>query len=186
MAISEQLMTVAAFAEFLRQPENKDRLWELIDGRVVEKVPTEEHGKVTVNTSFELELLVRRRKKGRVAVEVRHQKPEDKHNSRLPDIAYYEDDSRPVVTQGAVPLMPDLAVEVKSPDDSYREMRAKAEYYLSQGTKMVWLIYPEKRLIEVLTAADFQIFRENDTLTGGDVLPDFAVPVAEIFRMSHS
>lgn len=178
-------MTIGEFEIFLALPANKNRLCELIAGRPVEKMPTEEHGKIAVNIVFELERAVRKRKTGRVAVEVRHQMPEDKYNSYLPDIAYYEDDTRPIVTQGALARMPDLAVKVKSPDDRYREMRAKAEYYLSNGTKMVWLVYPEKRLVEVLTPKDFQILQENDALTGGDLLPEFSVSVTAIFQVGH-
>jgi Uma2 family endonuclease len=50
---------------------------------------------------------------------------------------------------------------------------------------MVWLIYPDKRLIEVLTVDDFQFLYDNDILTGGAVLPEFSVAVADIFRMGH-
>lgn len=45
---------------------------------------------------------------------------------------------------------------------------------------MVWLIYPEKRLVEVLTARE--LLGESETISGGDVLPDFALPVSEVFR----
>lgn len=186
MVTLPQLMTVTEFEQFLALPENKDRLWELIEGRPVEKMPTQEHGTFAANAVFELETWSRRHKKGMVAVEVRHQMPEDEHNALLPDVAYYEDHTQPLIKQGAVPRMPDLAVEVKSPDDTYREMRAKAEYYLKNGTKMVWLIYPDKRLIELLTPTDFQILHETDVLTGGDLLPEFSVPVTEIFRVGHS
>lgn len=185
MVIAEQLMTLTEFEAFLVLPENKDRLWELIEGRPFEKMPTQQHGKIVTNSTFELEFCVRKRKKGLVAVEVRHQMPGDNHNSRLPDISFYEDDTQPIITKGAVPRMPDLVVELKSPDDSYREMRTKAEYYLAHGTKMVWLIYPDKRLIEVLTVDDFQFLYDNDILTGGAVLPEFSVAVADIFRMGH-
>ena len=78
--------------------------------------------------------------------------------------------------------MPDLAVEIKSPSDSGRQMREKAEYYLANGARLVWLVYPQKRLIEAYSLdADVEILLEDDTLTGGDVLPGFASAVAEVF-----
>jgi len=43
-------------------------------------------------------------------------------------------------------------------------------------------IYPEKRIIEVVTADDGQLLTENDVLEGGDVLPGFAIPVSALFR----
>jgi Uma2 family endonuclease len=77
--------------------------------------------------------------------------------------------------------MPDLAVEVKSPSDSVRQLREKAEYYLQHGTRLVWLIFPAQRIIEVYTLDEVEILIEGDSLTGGDVLPGFSMPVADVF-----
>jgi Uma2 family endonuclease len=85
------------------------------------------------------------------------------------------------VKKGSVPEMPDLAVEVKSPDDSLKLLRDKAHYYLANGTRLVWLVIPEKRLVEVYTPDDEQILTEEDTLSGEDVLPGFTLPVRDIF-----
>gem|GEM_PF-3173402 len=51
---------------------------------------------------------------------------------------------------------------------------------------MVWLLYPEKQSIEVLTPEDFSYLTANDTLTGGDLLPEFSVTVADLFKTSHA
>ena len=49
---------------------------------------------------------------------------------------------------------------------------------------MVWLIFPEKRLVEVYQPeADIEILNENDTLNGGDVLPGFTLAVKDIFAV---
>ena len=37
-------ISVDDFEAFIALPENSDRLLELIDGEIVEKVPTQEHG----------------------------------------------------------------------------------------------------------------------------------------------
>jgi len=181
MVIQNRLYTVDEFEAFLALPENKERRFELINGEIVEKVPSEEHGIIVLRIGSKLLIFVDLHNLGRVAVEVRHRIPGDDHNARLPDISYRRDTSVPVVRQGSVPVMPDLAVEVKSPDDSYRELRDKADYYLTNGLRMVWLVYPEKRLVEVLTPDDVDILTIDDTLDGGDVLPGFSLPVKEIF-----
>ncbi len=72
----------------------------MVEGEIVEKVLTEQHGVIVVNISTELKLYIRQTGKGHVAVEVRHQLPGDEHNSRLPEVAYYADSSRPVVELG--------------------------------------------------------------------------------------
>jgi Uma2 family endonuclease len=183
MVISAQLVTVTDFEAFLQRPENKDRLWELIEGSIIEKMPTEQHGIIAVNIGGELRNYLKQRKngKGRVGVEIRHQSIADPRNSRLPDISLLLDPDRPVVTEGATPRYPQLIVEIKSRDNTYLELREKAAYYLKQGTQMVWLVYPEKRLIEVLTKTDFQMLNDRDILTGGDLLEGFSMSVADVF-----
>ena len=98
-----------------------------------------------------------------------------------PDISFSSDKTRPLIAKGAAPYMPDFAVEIKSPDDKLNEMREKAAYYLANGTKLVWLVYPEKRLVIVLTPEGEDILTDKDTLDGWDVLPGFTVVVSEIF-----
>ncbi len=181
MVIQNQLYTVDEFEAFLALPENRERLFELLNGEIVEKVPTEEHGIIVLRIGSKLLIFVDLHALGRVAVEVRHRIPADNHNARMPDISFRSDTTTPVVKQGSVPVMPDLAVEVKSPDDGYRELREKADYYLANGSRMVWLVYPEKRLVEVHTPDDLDILTMDDTLDGGDVLPGFRLPVKDIF-----
>jgi Uma2 family endonuclease len=77
--------------------------------------------------------------------------------------------------------MPDLAVEVQSPGQTDKLMADKAAYYLANGTRMVWLVYPGKQLVEVLTQADRQLLPIDDTLTGEPLLPGFTLPVRELF-----
>jgi hypothetical protein len=50
------------------------------------------------------------------------------------------------------PVPPDFAVEVKSPTDSKRELRRKAEKYMTYGTRLVWLVFPDEQVIEVYLA----------------------------------
>jgi hypothetical protein len=52
---------------------------------------------------------------------------------------------------------------------------------LGNGSKLVWIVYPEKRLVLVLTLDDEIILDDTDTLDGGDVLPGFKLPVRDIF-----
>ncbi len=181
MVIQDRLYSVEEFEEIIARPENRDRLFELVNGEIVEKVPTQQHGMITLKTGSRILTWIELGHPGRVAVEVRHQLPGDKHNSRLPDISYYADTTTPVVERGAMLRMPDLAVEVKSPDDSLKEMTEKAAYYLANSVRMVWLIYPEMKLVEVLTPDNRQLLNENDTLDGGSVLPGFTMAVRDIF-----
>ncbi|MEO8612893.1 MAG: Uma2 family endonuclease [Chloroflexota bacterium] len=181
MVVQKKLYTIDEYEAFIALPKNAERLFELISGEIVEKVPTQLHGVIAVKTTIRVGGFVEQHNLGYVASEVRHQMPGDEHNARLPDISFYADTTTPLVDRGAVPRMPDLAIEIKSPDDSMQEMSDKADYYLLNGSKMVWLIYPEKRLIEVRTPDDRDLLTDQDILDGGDVLPGFRVTVSELF-----
>lgn len=176
----ERLYTAAEFENFIAQPANADRLFELIDGEIVEKMPTEERGELALIFGGKLRDFAVKHRLGCVGVEVRHRLPEDDANSRLPDISFIAG-QRKRVTQGSVPQMPDLAVEIKSPNDSYKVLRERASYYLANGTQMFIILDPPKKQLIVLTSDAEQTLGEEDTFDGGAVLPGFRLPVREIF-----
>lgn len=182
-----KVFSVDEFEMLRHLPENQGRLLELIDGRVMEKAPTEEHGVLALRIgSYLVTFMDEHEVDGYAGVEVRHQMPHDPYNSRLPDVSYRRADT-PLVTQGAVDRMPDLAIEVQSPDDTRDELRKKAEYYLSKGARLVWLFFPKPREVEACTLDDAGVMQietidENGALDAGDVLPGFKLPVKKIFR----
>jgi Uma2 family endonuclease len=184
MALEKQkLYTVEEFERFAALPKNDERHFELIDGDIVEKpMPTQEHSQAAGNLIGHLFIYFQRNPIGRFGPEARYRMPGDKRNSRQPDVSVVLDIQTPLVKKGAVPRMPDLAIEIKSPDDSITKLRAKAAYYIANGTRLVWLVYPEQRIIEVYRPdADVQILIERDTLDGGDVLPGFTLAVKDVF-----
>ena len=104
---------------------------------------------------------------------------------RIPDVAYYPWDRLPgrQLPDDPIPeLHPDLAVEVISKSNTTREMWQKLKDYFFAGVKVVWYVYPKRKAVEVYTSVDdLTTFNEADALTGGDVLPGFTLPVADIF-----
>jgi len=176
-----QPVTIWEFERLLGLPENRDRMLELIDGDVVEKMVAHQHGEIVVFIGAALLAYVRQHKlDARVAAEARFRPADDTQNDRLPDVSLTF--GLPLITRGPVMRMPDLAVEVKSPDDSNKLMRSKAAYYLANGSKLVWLIYPDYELVEIYDAgADIRILKATDTLDGGELLPGFSLLVNGIF-----
>lgn len=185
MAVRKALITVEEFEVFVDLPENEDRRFELIDGEIVEKMPPEEHSIVAGKIYVPVLVFVEQNRLGRVVFETRYRVPKDDHNARVPDVAFTSKARMlPIVRQGSVPQMPDLAVEVKSPSDREAQMRRKAAYYLSNGSRTVWLVFPHKRQVEVHRPdADVLILNEGDSLDGEDVLPDFKLALREIFNL---
>ena len=182
MEARQLLYTVEEFEQYADAPENRDRLLELIDGEILEKVPTEQHVMIVILIAhWLLNFILTNSIKGRVVTEVRYRSKEDRRNARIPDVSYRAG-SNPLTKKGSVPELPDIAIEVKSPDDSLKDMRSKARYYLANGTKLVWLVEPQKRFVEVYSLDDEQLLLEGEMLDGGSVLPDFQMPVSAIFE----
>jgi Uma2 family endonuclease len=178
-------VTVEEFERFVELPGNEDRRFELIDGEIVEMSPTELHNLVSGNFYRAVYNHVDAHKLGRVVYETYYRSPDDNRNVRVHDIAFTRAERLlPVVERGSVPQMPDLAIEIKSPNDTYAKMRATAAYYLSKGVRLVWLAYPAKRVIEVFRpGADSEILTAEDVLDGGDVLQGFQVLVKQLFEI---
>jgi Uma2 family endonuclease len=183
VAIPENIQprTIDEYDEFIARPENRERLFELINGEIVEKALTQAQGFITSNIAGFFWNYSREPSIGFVVIEVRHRVSGDEHNDRIPDVSFYFDTSKPLVERGAVPHLPDIAVEVKSSDDTYTQISDKADYYLANGVKLVLLAYPEKRLLVVRTPDSEDILTEVETFQDDELLPGFKLPVAEIF-----
>lgn len=173
-------ITTEEYEALLALPENTDRLLELIDGEIIEKMPGQLHGYIVWLLSGFLFNFLRANPTGYVTIETRHRRPDSDHHL-IPDLAFVTHDRGGAVQAGAVPHMPDLAVEVQSPGQSERFMLDKALLYLASGARMVWLIYPERQIVETLTLTERQLLTAQDQLTGGDVLPGFSVAISELF-----
>ena len=77
---------------------------------------------------------------------------------------------------------PDLAAEVLSPDDRPREVAAKVADWLEAGTRLVWVVDPRERTVTVHeTGTAPRELREDDELTGDDVVPGFRIAISAIF-----
>lgn len=108
---------------------------------------------------------------------------EDRHDIRAADVAFISRERMSAVRCGSwLPFPPDLAVEVVSEYDRAREIREKVEDYMENGTRLLWIVYPERRIIDVHRPGEPVIkLGAADRLEGGDVLPGFSMAVKEIF-----
>ena len=80
------------------------------------------------------------------------------------------------------PGAPDAAVEVLSPGDRLREVRAKVVDWLAAGCGLVWVVDPHKPTVTVhRPGRSPRTLVGGDFLTGEDVIAGFRLPVAEIF-----
>jgi Uma2 family endonuclease len=105
-----------------------------------------------------------------------------------PDVGYISKERQPDVPERFFPIAPDLAVEVVSPTDSIKATHRKALLYLRYGTQLVWVVYPDDKVVDVYRPADdnkaiVETIEMNGTLDGGTVLLDLKISIREIFKV---
>lgn len=88
--------------------------------------------------------------------------------------------------KGHIPFAPDLAVEIVSPDEKPRQVLDRIERYLENGTRLVWVVYPDERIVDVWRRGERGSLNKqkvgiDGTLDGEDVLPGFKLAVRGIF-----
>ncbi len=87
--------------------------------------------------------------------------------------------------RGHLKIVPDLVVDVISPDDFAEEVQGRVEDFLRAKVPLMWVLYPYLKLAVVYSEAGDRISRlhEDAVLDGGDVLPGFSVPLRELFTL---
>lgn len=109
--------------------------------------------------------------------------------SRVPDVAFVskqklaEHQTQYGDSDDPFRLVPEIAVEVVSPNDFYSEINKKVSDYLYYGVQLVWVIDPQLKTVRVHTPADpdGHTLHAAETLTGAPILPDWSIPLADLF-----
>ncbi len=157
---------------------------ELLRGVLVVREPAgSRHGLVTMNLGAELALYAKQTGAGGVyAAETGFKLASDPDTVRAPDIAFVTRERLPPPnTTGYPALAPDLAVQVLSPGDRPGEVLAKVADWLSAGTRLVWVVDPERRLARVYRHDGSEaIVTAEGALDGEDELPGFSCSLASI------
>ncbi len=179
--------TADEFEAILAQPENADKALELINGRITQKRVSVKHGMLVIRLGTRLKMFVEADQLGTVSTEAHFRAANDPYNELAPDLCFLTND-KPITDDAVMIGMPDLAIEIKSPSNTYKELREKAGTYIWGGSRLVWLVYPERQTVEVVTrSADTPdavvviSLSVNDALDGGDVLPGFTLTLKDIF-----
>lgn len=177
-------LTWEAYEALVQQ--RPDEHLELIGGEIVTKMGSYPHAYVLQMLSGFFFVYLLENALGEALVDARYRLPDDDANAYIPDFSFITKARGPKTARGPLPYMPDLAVEVQSPGQSLRWLLSQAESYLARGSRMVWLIYPEKQIVEILTADERHLLTENDTITGEPLFPGLQIPVRELFPAETS
>ena len=180
MATTEQITTAE---ELLRTP-GLGRC-ELVRGELIMMTPAGfEHGRIVSRIGARLEDFVEEQRLGIVTgAETGFQIGRDPDTVRAPDVGFVRAERVPAgPIRGFFPGAPDLAVEVLSPDDRAGEVLGKVQDWLAAGCRAVWVVDPARQTVSAYRSRDpMVVWGVSDELSGGDILPGFKVPVAEIF-----
>lgn len=162
---------------------------ELVDGEVIEMAPVGGlHGKITLRIGRRLVEHVERHGGGEVVggdVGFVLNLPNDPDRVRAPDIAFIATARLPEgrLPQGFLNGAPDLAVEILSPGDNPVDVQQKVQDYLDAGARLVWIMAPQAKTATIYRAdGSARFLRVSDALDGEGVLPDFVLPLSEVFR----
>jgi Uma2 family endonuclease len=182
-------------AEFEQLPDKGSR-YELVNGELVEKGGSPgmaganvEHVNAGSNLQHYLSIYVRAHKLGKVyGSDARYNvtppgTPPDKELVRLPDISFVQS-SRVVRNILTMPFAPDLAVEVLSDTNAYREIENKVREYFGKGGQLVWVVDVPPQEVYVYRKGNRQreTFSLHETLSGEGVIPGFTLDVKLIFE----
>jgi len=177
-------LTRLTTAEELERLSTHNRC-ELIDGVLIEMPPVNaEHGGIAIRLGGRIDAFAFARSLGHVSTEVGFILRRSPDTVRAPDVAFVRADRIP---SGGVPrtfwaIAPDLAVEVASPSNTASEIQSKVHEWITAGVRLVWVINPLTRTVSVIRSLlEREELTESDALDGGEVLPGFTCPVAELF-----
>jgi Uma2 family endonuclease len=162
----------------------ENRLCELVDGVLVEKVMGFDESIFGVLLSASLVEYLKTHDLGKVAgadgmMQI------FPNLVRIPDVAFISWKRYPKGKErrAAVPLVvPDLVVEVLSKGNTPKEMARKLDEYFRAGVRLVWYADPKRRTVRVYTARNrSELLHDDRFLDGGDVLPGFSLSIREWF-----
>ncbi|MEW6698627.1 MAG: Uma2 family endonuclease, partial [Bacillota bacterium] len=175
--------SVYTYKDYLKLDD--DNQYELMEGELfMVPSPGIKHQRVTTRLAGLLEGFVYENKLGEVFVAPTDIVFDDR-NVLQPDILYIAQERLSIIKDVNIQGPPDLAVEVLSPSTARRDRLEKSRLYLIHGVKEYWLVDPEDRIVEVLTAVDkgwqIKIFGDYEVLTSS-ILTELQIDLKRVFE----
>jgi len=101
---------------------------------------------------------------------------------RKPDVSFirFGRFAEEVLPEGYITLVPDLVVEVISPNERYLRLKKKLREFIAAGVPLIWVVDSDSRVIQVHRPNQpMRELQEDEIVSGESILPGFAVTVAE-------
>jgi Uma2 family endonuclease len=173
----------------LLKPRGADwRPCELVDGTLVEKAVGYREARLALVLGYFIEQFLETNDLG-VTAGADGMLQIDTGLVRMPDLSFIVWDQFPDHRVPDAPMpdaYPDLAVEVLSRSNTRREMKRKRREYFAAGTRLVWEVDPDLRVVNVYTDPEkFTSLNESQSVDGGDVLPGFTLSIRKWFERAE-
>ncbi len=173
-------------------PVPDDCFYEVVDGQIVELPPMGAYEcDIASFLAFMLGQVVNAQQLGKMVVETLFWLDRAGKLKRRPDLAFVSAKKWPIRRRApkteAWDLIPDLVVEVVSESNTAKEVIQKVVDYVSAGSRLVWVVYPDLKQVHVYTdLTSARILTEPAELDGGDVVPGFRLSLTELFEDADS
>jgi Uma2 family endonuclease len=106
----------------------------------------------------------------------------DEQNCLIPDVSVLRPGHIPPGSTGSIQGAPEIAIEVVS-SETAAHLEKKIDLYLAHGSKAVWVVFPEHRIVRTFNVSgQSRKFEQNQILEDPSALPGFRVPLTAIFE----
>jgi len=177
----------AAPSSQLTLPVPDDILYEVVDGKIVEKPAGATEVEIANVLCEHLRRFARTHRLGRAVMEMIFRIDVAKDLQRRPDMAFIAHArwpyNRRVPDVAVWDMVPDLAIEVVSTSNTAFEVQRKIHEYFDAGVSQVWIIYPPQQEVYVFASTTrIEVLQLGQDLDGGNLLPGFRLPLAALFE----
>jgi Uma2 family endonuclease len=164
-----------------------DMLYEVVEGKVVEKIVGASEIEIATLLIEFLAPFVRAHRLGKVLGEMIFRIDQVKDLQRRPDVSFVSHARWPyhrrVPNVAVWNMVPDIAIEIDSPSNTADHVQEKIHEYFAAGVRRVWVVYPRQQEVYVYASStEIQVLQLGQDLDGGDLIPGFRLPLAALFE----
>jgi Uma2 family endonuclease len=179
---SMKLKGPATIDDLLRCPKDGCK-YELVDGKIIVSPAGFHHAEIVARIVYILAAFLETHPIGKVCGDnLGINLPNG--NLRSPDVTFVRNEKVPTGTAADrfAEFIPDLAVEVLSPNDSLKEVGEKIGEFLDCGVPSVWLVDPALETVTIYRSlSQTEQLNSQDIITAEGILPGFSCPVSRFF-----